>query len=200
MDTATSNEFDQNGMETYCKQLGQLMEHLYQIYEAAKYTDSAWATSFSGALEAKRNVCDQRAFVKFEFNVWRHLSHFQARINKIDNVTSIMSGAREVFERHDSQIHFTQNTMFRVAFMACVAGMMRELLDNKTYHAFYASCIMGVYMGTPIVVTVSGTHPDPASLSARSASQLHSSFRPPGPSRMRRQTFGTQPGPWNTGE
>jgi hypothetical protein len=200
MDAATSDEFVQNGMETYCKQLGQLMKDLYQIYEAAKYTDSAWATSFSGALEAKRNVCDQRAFVKFEYEVWRHLSHFQAQINNIDNVTSIMSGKRHVFERHDSQNHFTQDTMFRAAFMACVAGMMRELLDNKTYHTFYASCIMGVYMGTPIVVTVSDKRPGPASSNARSASQLHSSFRPPGPWRMRRQTFGTQPGPWNTGE
>jgi hypothetical protein len=131
------------------------------------------------------------------------INKFHGKITDIEDVGSIIEGKKQMYQTHGNSLPLKSETKFRTDFVRWVAGIMSLILPDNGYPIFRQLFFYAKYdsktTGTQMV-TWSGTRPGPAASSGRSASQRRSSFRLLCPLQMQRQTFGSQPGPWSTGE
>jgi hypothetical protein len=190
-------------MNVYLSSLKTLTQELVSIYNSARFTNERWITMLGQVMSIKGTVTPITAFETFQPLMSDAIESFHRNITDIEDVGSILEGTKQTYQTHDKGLHFGSNTKFRTEFVRWVAGIMSLILPGNGYsifrqlffHAKYDSKTTGTQM-----VTWSGTRPGPAASSGHSASQRRSSFCLLCPLQMQRQTFGSQPGPWSTGE
>jgi hypothetical protein len=204
MDNEESDkQFRSSDMNVYLSSFMKLTTELVSIYKSASFVNERWIAELVQAMHIKGRVTPIQAFETFQPQMSDAIKKFHGEITDIEDVGSILEGTKQTYQTHDKGLHFGSNTKFRTEFVRWVAGIMSLILPGNGYsifrqlffHAKYDSKTTGTQM-----VTWSGTRPGPAASSGRSASQRCSSFRLLCPLQMQRQTFGSQPGPWSTGE
>jgi hypothetical protein len=199
----SDKQFRSSHMNVYLSSFNTLTQELVNIYDSASFVNERWITALVQAMHIKGTVTPITAFKTFLIQMSDAIESFHRKITDIEDVGSILDGTKQPYQTHDKGLHFGSNTKFRTDFVRWVAGIMSLILPDNGYpifhqlffHAKYDSKTTGTQM-----VTWSGTRPGPAASSGRSASQRRSSFRLLCPLQMQRQTFGSQPGPWSTGE
>ena len=205
MDNEESDkQFRSSNMNVYLSSFIKLTTELVKIYDSASFVNERWITELVQAMHIKGTVTPITAFETFQPQMSDAINKFHGKITDIEDVGSIIEGRKQTYETHDEGLHFGSNTKFRTDFVRWVAGIMSLILPDNGYPIFrqlflHARVDDSKTTGTQMV-TWSGTRPGPAASSGRSASQRHSSFRLLCPLQMQRQTFGSQPGPWSTGE
>jgi hypothetical protein len=199
----SDKQFRSSNMNNYVSSLKRFTEELVTIYDSARFTDERWITVLGQVMTIKGTVEPTETFETFQLQMYDAINAFHIKITDIEDVGSILEGTKQTYQTHDKGLHLESNTKFRTDFVRWVTGIMSLILPLAGYsrfhqlffHAKYDSKTTGTQM-----VTWSGTRPGPAASSGRSASQRRSSFRLLCPLQMQRQTFGSQPGPWSTGE
>jgi hypothetical protein len=199
----SDKQFTSSHMSVYISSFKTLTGELVKIYDSASFVNVTWINVLVQAMHIKGIVTPITAFETFQPQMSDAIKSFHGKITDIEDVGSILEGTKQTYQTHDKGLHLGSNTKFRTDFVRWVTGIMSLILPLAGYsrfhqlffHAKYDSKTTGTQM-----VTWSGTRPGPAASSGRSASQRRSSFRLLCPLQMQRQTFGSQPGPWSTGE
>jgi hypothetical protein len=186
-------------MNVYISIFNTLTQELVKIYNSASFVNGAWTTVLVQVMSIKGTVTPITAFETFQLQMSDAIKSFHRKITDIEDVGSILEGKKQTYQTHDNGLHFGSNTKFRTDFVHWVDGIMSLILPDNGYPIF-RQLFFHARVNNTQMVTWSGTRLGPAASSGRSASQRHSSFRLLCPLQMQRQTFGSQPGPWSTGE
>jgi hypothetical protein len=205
MDNEESDkQFRSSNMFYYLSSFNTLTQELVNIYDSASFVNERWITALVQAMHIKGTVTPITAFETFQPQMSDAIKSFHGKITDIEDVGSILEGTKQTYQTHDKGLHFWSKTKFRTDFVRWVDGIMSLILPDNGYpifhQLFFHARVYDSKTTSTQMVTWSGTRPGPAALSGRSASQLCSLFCLLCPLQMQRQTFGSQPGPWSTGE